>query len=103
MEGRLGEHHSGELRQEAGQAKAERSVAGQLEQLGWTKGDLEKRHKSDPGKLALASRLRRETTLPLKLIVSRLRMGTWKSANARLRTWKKAYEGKEHVQDMAML
>jgi hypothetical protein len=29
--------------------------------------------------------------------------GTWKSANARLRTWKKAYEGKEHVQEMGML
>jgi len=78
-------------------------VAGELERLGWTKEDLEKRPKSDPGKLALASRQRRETTLRLKWIGSRLRMGTWKSANARLRTWKKACESKENVQEMAML
>ena len=78
-------------------------MAGELERLGWTKEDLEKRPKSDPGKLALASRQRRETTLRLKWIGSRLRMGTWKSANARLRTWKKACESKENVQEMAML
>ncbi len=95
MEGQLGEYHPGDLRREAGEAKAERIIAEELHGLGWTEADLEKRHKSEPGKLALAARLRRETTLPLKWITARLRMGTWKSANARLRTWKQTQERKE--------
>jgi hypothetical protein len=41
---------------------------------------LAKRHKSDPGKLALAARMRRETTLTVKGIAQRLKMGTWKSS-----------------------
>jgi len=45
------------------------------------------RAKSDPGKLALAARLRRETTLPIKWIAARLQLGTSKSANSNLHRW----------------
>jgi len=84
MEGQLGESHAGELRRESEQAKAERILGEELQRLGWTPADLGQRHKSDAGKLAIAARLRRETTLPLKWIAARLQMGTWKSASARL-------------------
>jgi hypothetical protein len=39
---------------------------------------------SDPGKLALAARLRQETTLSIKGIAARVHLGTSKNANARL-------------------
>jgi putative transposase len=103
MEGQLGEYHAGDLRRESSEAKAERIIAEELEGFGWAEADLEKRHKSDPGKLALAARLRRETTLPVKWITTRLGMGTWKSASTRLQTWKKAHESKENSRQMAML
>jgi hypothetical protein len=48
---------------------------------------LVRRRKNDPDKLAIAARLRRETTLTLKAIAARVRLGTSKSANARLHKW----------------
>ena len=42
------------------------------------------RAKSDPAKLAMAARLRKETTLSIKSIAARVHLGTSKSANARL-------------------
>ncbi len=90
--GRLGEHHAGELRIEAAEAKAERIIGEELQRLGWSQADLSWRQKNDPGKLATAARLRRETILPLKWIANRLQLGTWKSANARLRELKMSNE-----------
>ena len=87
MEGRLGEHHSGALRLEAAAAKAERMVAEELGRLGWRETELMTRPKSDPNKLAMAARLRRETTLSIKAIARRLWLGTSKSANVRLHEW----------------
>ena len=84
VEGRLGEHHSGELRCETAEAKAERIIGEELSRLGWSRAELAARHKSDPGKLALAARLRQETTLSIKGIAARVHLGTSKSANARL-------------------
>jgi hypothetical protein len=49
---------------------------------------LRDKAKSDPAKLALAARLRRETTLTLPRVAARLRLGAWKSAAAKLRRWK---------------
>ena len=49
------------------------------------------RRKNDPAKLALAARLRRETTLPLKWITARVRLGTSKSANAKLHRWLRSH------------
>ena len=84
VEGRLGEHHSGELRCETAEAKAERIIGEELSRLGWSRAELATRRKSDPGKLALAARLRQETTLSIKGIAARVHLGTSKSANARL-------------------
>ena len=48
------------------------------------------RRKSDPAKLALAARLRRETILSVKAIAERLHLGSPKSARARLRELQQA-------------
>src|SRR5207245_1086133 len=89
MEGKLGDHHSGELRRETAQAKAERILSQELDRLGWKQSELADRPKSDPAKLAIAARLRKETTLPLKEIAARVHLGTSKSANTRLHHWMK--------------
>jgi REP-associated tyrosine transposase len=85
-EGQLSEHHFGQLRQETAQAKAERIVAEELRRFGWQETDLASRRKSDPAKLQIAARLRRETTLSIKQIAGRLHLGTSKSASVRLHT-----------------
>lgn len=92
MEGKLGEHHSGELRRESAEAKAERIVAEELKRLGWNESDLPARRKSDPGKLGMAARLRHETTLSLKAIARRVQLGTSRSAQVRLHAWMKSSE-----------
>ncbi len=46
MEGKLGENHSGELRRESAQAKAERIIAEELSRLGSTEADVAQRRKS---------------------------------------------------------
>ena len=93
MDGRLGDNHSGELRRESAEVKAERIIKEELRRLGWREGDLERHARSDPGKLALAARLRKETTLTLRWITGRLHLGTRKSANARLHAWIKSQSG----------
>lgn len=85
MDKTLGDHHSGKLRQESAEAKAERMIGEELRRVGWSEEDLLNRRKSDPVKLALANRLRRETILTVKTIAERLHMGSPKSARARLR------------------
>ena len=84
MEGGLGQHHAGQLRLETAQAKAERLVAEELRRLGWSGEDLVRRPKNDPDKLAIAVRLRRESTLTIKAITARVHLGTYNTANARL-------------------
>ncbi len=61
----------------------------ELKRLGWTRADLAQRRKSDPAKVALAARLRRETTLTIKAIAARLHLGSWKSATTRLQQSKR--------------
>jgi len=46
----------------------------------WKESDLSTRRRSDPGKLAIAARLRSETTLPIKWIAARVQIGTAKGA-----------------------
>jgi REP element-mobilizing transposase RayT len=89
MEGKIGEHHSGALRRESAEAKAQRIIAEELKRLGWRKNELSRRRKGDPVKLGIAARLRRETTLSIKQIAERVHLGTSKSANARLHKWMK--------------
>jgi REP element-mobilizing transposase RayT len=84
MEGKLGAHHSGQLRLEAAEAKAERIIEEELKRSGWKEADLVKRRKGDEGKIRIAVRLRRETTLTIKRIAARLHLGTSNTANTRL-------------------
>ena len=74
------------------EAKAERILRDELKRLRWSEGQLPKRIKSDPAKLAMAARLRRETTLPLPWIAARLHWGTWRSLSAKLHRWRKENE-----------
>jgi len=72
------------LRQETAQARAERIILEELARLGWRETDLALRCKHDPGKLQIATRLRKETTLTVKQIAERLQLGTPRSASLRL-------------------
>ena len=80
----VGENHPGSTRLETAEAKAGRIVAEELARLHWTVDDLAARQKSDPTKLALAARLRQETTLSVKQIAERLRLGKPKGARTNL-------------------
>ena len=75
MSERMGAEHYGEERAETAEALAERIIA---EELGgrWQEADLKTRPKADPVKLALAARLRAETTMTVEWIAERLAMGT---------------------------
>src|SRR5438045_892490 len=55
-------------RRETAEAKAERLITEELTRLQWTGQDLVAHSKSDPRKLAIAARLRQETTLSIKEI-----------------------------------
>jgi hypothetical protein len=84
MERQSGGRHAGRLRHESAEAKAERLIAQELQRLHWKEPDLKEHPKSHPLKLALAARLRRETTLTIRQIARRLHMGSWKSLNNKL-------------------
>ena len=81
MKEQMGEHHYGEERAETEQEQAEGMVREELKRLGWKEADLEARCKGDREKLKLAVRLRAETTVTVKWIAERLRMGTWTHLN----------------------
>ena len=68
------------------QAKAERIIAEELNRLHWQDSELAARRRHDPGKVQIAQRLRKETTLSVKQIAERLHFGTAKSASFRLLT-----------------
>jgi len=75
----LGEHgiqsdSAAELRQ-----FEERIIREELMRLLWTEREFKLRAKSDPAKLALAARVRRETTQTLGWIAHRVHMGTRKA------------------------
>ncbi|MCP5521178.1 MAG: hypothetical protein H7A46_06475 [Verrucomicrobiales bacterium] len=63
-------------RREATEARAERIVAEELEVGKWGEQDLAQRREGDPGKVAMASRLRAESTVTAQWSAARLRMGT---------------------------
>ncbi len=90
LEGKLGEHHAGQLRRESAEAKAERIIAEELAPAGVEGRNLADRRKSDPTKLAMAARLRKETTLSIKAIAGRVHLGTSKGANSNLHRWMRA-------------
>ena len=84
MDGKLGENHSGQLQRETAEQRASRIIAEELTGRDWTEADLARRLRTDPGKLAIAARLRSETTLPVKWIAARVQIGTTKRAKSSL-------------------
>lgn len=66
-----------ELMREAAEDKAESILRAELAQRRWQESNLAARRKSDPEKIQMARRLRRETTVTLKWIAARLQMGSW--------------------------
>src|SRR6266540_1154290 len=74
---RGGASHCGSDRWEAAEAKARRLVTEELKRLGWDDKELRDRRKGDTGKVQIAGRLRKETTMSLKWIAQELQMGSW--------------------------
>lgn len=72
------------MRRETAEAKGERIISEELQRRGWSAGELADRRKNDPDKMAIAVRLRRETTLSIKAIAAHLHLGTSNTANVRL-------------------
>lgn len=67
------EGHSARERDETEENKAARIVQEEMKRLGWRKAELGLRRKGDPVKVALARRLRAETTVSLKWIAENWR------------------------------
>jgi hypothetical protein len=59
---KAGAYHYGEELRESAEASAQRIVAAELARRGWQEADLAARRKGDAAKVAIAQRLRRETT-----------------------------------------
>jgi REP element-mobilizing transposase RayT len=59
----------------------------ELRRRGWEKGELRNRRKSDPEKLAIAARLRRETTLSVSEIAGLVHLGVPSGAKVVLHRW----------------
>lgn len=90
----LGAIDSGQLRRETAEGKAERIVAEELKRLGWYEAERVRRRKGDAAKMAIAARLRKETTLTMKRIAQRMHLGTSHSAQVRLHEWIRSGEGR---------
>ena len=58
------------------ESKARRMVSEGIKGLGWKETELGRRAKSDPGKIGLAKKLRKETTMTMKWVADWLRMGS---------------------------
>ena len=76
MSERMGAEHYGEERVETAEALAELIIAEELKRGQWQEADLKTRPKGDSVKVALAARLRAETTMTVGRIADRLAMGT---------------------------
>jgi putative transposase len=70
------DHYGPELR-EADLAHAEGVLQEQLLRRGWTEAELTRRRKGDAEKVEIACQLRARTTMTLKWIAQRLKMGAW--------------------------
>jgi hypothetical protein len=75
MDGKIGQHHGGPERRESAEQKAERIWNEELKRRGWDPKELKRRRKADPGKVPVARRLRKETTMPWRWIATSLMMG----------------------------
>ncbi len=71
--------------------------------LGWTEAEMISPLKNDSGKLAMAARVRKETTLPIKWIAPRLQMDTSKSLKLMLFHWRHAHKNANAIARSAQL
>ena len=71
-----GAHHYGEEIGESAEEKAGGIIAEELAKLGWKAANLGQRRKGDAGKVRMARRLRRETTVSKRWIAEKLSMGS---------------------------
>jgi len=76
MSERRGQWHYGEEWRESAKEQAESIIAAELKRKGWTEKELPRRRKGDVFKVRVASRLRAETSVTLKWIAQRMKMGT---------------------------
>jgi putative transposase len=83
-----GKFHYGEELRESAAAQAERMVEEELKRRKWDAAVLATRRKGDPEKVAMAERLREETTMTLEWIARRLQMGS-KTHLAHLLYWQR--------------
>ena len=92
---KAGKFHYGEELRESAAAKAERIVQEELTKRKWEAKTLAARPKGEVGKVAVAQRLRRETTMTLAWIAERLEMGA-KTHLAHLLYWHGRASKKKH-------
>jgi hypothetical protein len=78
------------------EAPAAAMVAAEMRRRRWREEDLARGPKGDPAKVALAVRLRAETTMTVNWIAERLRMGSPGYASHLLYRHRKA-KGKKHA------
>ena len=81
MQERRGPEHYGEERFESDEAKALGIVEQELKRRRWKQEELKARRKGDKNKVAIAARLRKETTMTLKWIAEHLEMGSWNNVS----------------------
>jgi hypothetical protein len=75
MEGKIGQHHGGPERRESAEHRAQQIVNEELKRRGWDHKELKRRRKADPGKVQVAGRLRKETSMSWQWIAAALTMG----------------------------
>ena len=92
MSERMGAEHYGEERAQTAEAMAEQIIAQELQRRRWKEADLKTWPKGDPTKVALAARLRAQTTMTVGWIAERLAMGTRGSLNHLLYRLRKSGE-----------
>jgi REP element-mobilizing transposase RayT len=76
-----GPEHYGEERFEADEEQATRILADEFKRRRWTEKRLTSIPKGDPQKVAIAQRLRQETTMSYKWIAGKLAMGSWSNVS----------------------
>ena len=90
---RVGPNHYGAERRETGVPKAERIVREELQRLDWPEEGLGAQPKGHRAKMAIARRLRQETTMSLKWMAQRLQMGSWSYVSNLLNGWTTSARG----------
>ena len=90
-----GEWHYGHELIESAEAKAEGIIRQALTRKGWAEKDLNSRRKGDPFKVALAAKLRGQTTVTVGWIAEHLSMGTRGHLAHLLHQWTRE-QGKQH-------